>query len=698
MSYMPDKHSGAAMNNKYANLVRDKKFATTSANIVTRSSVRRFNNSAIESRNLNADVAAGNNIGPPAAARNFGVSYGAKHVATMFPKPTAGNTATAAIISSTPKPVANTLQSRLTRKPPTAERGDSKYNNTFSSNVTLPVKATTNFAKNYTIDIPIAKKPCTVYAKTFSIDKRDGPKTTANFSKSYSHNAPEPPRVTATYTRIYYNDKRESDKPVAAVYTNLEKLERSKASTLGSNTYNHSNVTSAKTVSTDKSESTEANTTSRSKVSNSDKRRKKTTSHRTYNNAKQELPNREKVDSMTHSTTFTKTYASVKEEPTKIKNNSLRTDTIDRSKSLQARNQSATPRKLNISEKTTISSSSKKTPIKAQKTFVNTRKSGGGVIPKKAPIHQPKTLPVIVPNIKKDKIEKLGVDYKGFSVDATDSDSTLTIVANKNAEEAPPPSTKAPMVKSQALYRPSAFAEKRLLQKMKTFHNYGRDGNTSARKPAAKEKSKVDEPSATLKAKPLKKTRDEIKVDKFKNEKEKHKRSTKADKEPPVQTLLCGTKPAPRIVPPEEGMTTCQFCNRNFIDDRIERHQNICRKLAVRKVQVYDSAKMRLKAVKEANNCEAVVSTTDIKKPNYNWRRKHNDFISCIRQAKAVSVQLAQGKSLSEIPQPPPSENPDYIQCPHCLRRFSEPAAIRHIPKCEHMTHNKKPRVRNLRK
>lgn len=34
-------------------------------------------------------------------------------------------------------------------------------------------------------------------------------------------------------------------------------------------------------------------------------------------------------------------------------------------------------------------------------------------------------------------------------------------------------------------------------------------------------------------------------------------------------------------------------------------------------------------------------------------------------------------------PPPPPAANPDYVQCPHCSRRFNEHAAERHIPFCK---------------
>lgn len=79
--------------------------------------------------------------------------------------------------------------------------------------------------------------------------------------------------------------------------------------------------------------------------------------------------------------------------------------------------------------------------------------------------------------------------------------------------------------------------------------------------------------------------------------------------------------------------------------------------------------------------------TTGVKKNN--WRKKHEEFIQSIRAAKQVQLHLARGGKLSDLPPPPPSENADYIQCPHCGRRFNEQAAERHIPKCVNMVHNK---------
>jgi hypothetical protein len=64
-----------------------------------------------------------------------------------------------------------------------------------------------------------------------------------------------------------------------------------------------------------------------------------------------------------------------------------------------------------------------------------------------------------------------------------------------------------------------------------------------------------------------------------------------------------------------------------------------------------------------------------------NWRQKHEEFVATIRAARAVTHALKTGGPLP--PPPPPAENPDYVQCPYCQRRFNEEAAKRHIPFCK---------------
>lgn len=93
--------------------------------------------------------------------------------------------------------------------------------------------------------------------------------------------------------------------------------------------------------------------------------------------------------------------------------------------------------------------------------------------------------------------------------------------------------------------------------------------------------------------------------------------------------------------------------------------------------------------MKKAARTVATKKPEPVSAKKSDWRRKHEEFIAAIRSAKEVQAYLAKGGKLSDLPPPPPSENPDYVQCPHCSRRFNESAAQRHIPKCATFQHNK---------
>ncbi|XP_011184302.1 zinc finger C2HC domain-containing protein 1C isoform X2 [Zeugodacus cucurbitae] len=152
------------------------------------------------------------------------------------------------------------------------------------------------------------------------------------------------------------------------------------------------------------------------------------------------------------------------------------------------------------------------------------------------------------------------------------------------------------------------------------------------------------------------------------------------------------------------NMGLCRYCNRHFNTERLAKHEVVCEKMAHTKRKIFDAARHRLRGTeaekylkkaqtrnsnKSAYSSAAAASgmTASLKKNN--WRKKHEEFIQAIRAAKQVQAHLARGGKLSDLPPPPPSENPDYIQCPHCMRRFNESAAERHIPRCATMLHNK---------
>lgn len=93
--------------------------------------------------------------------------------------------------------------------------------------------------------------------------------------------------------------------------------------------------------------------------------------------------------------------------------------------------------------------------------------------------------------------------------------------------------------------------------------------------------------------------------------------------------------------------------------------------------------------VKKSTRTQSQKAVSNANAKKNDWRRKHEEFIQAIRSAKQMKQHLAKGGKLSDLPPPPPSEHPDYVQCPHCKRRFNESAAERHIPKCVNYQFNK---------
>ncbi|XP_017760480.1 PREDICTED: serine/arginine repetitive matrix protein 2-like [Eufriesea mexicana] len=143
-----------------------------------------------------------------------------------------------------------------------------------------------------------------------------------------------------------------------------------------------------------------------------------------------------------------------------------------------------------------------------------------------------------------------------------------------------------------------------------------------------------------------------------------------------------------------ESLVACKVCGRRFAQDRVSLHEQICAKTGQKKRKQFDAMIYRVRGTDIEPFFKKGLVKKQLeksKKPEVksNWRRKHEDFINAIRSAKQVQAHLAAGGKLSDLPPPPVSDNCDYIQCPHCGRKFNKAAAERHIPKCEHMLHNK---------
>ncbi|XP_073443740.1 zinc finger C2HC domain-containing protein 1C [Dendrobates tinctorius] len=141
-----------------------------------------------------------------------------------------------------------------------------------------------------------------------------------------------------------------------------------------------------------------------------------------------------------------------------------------------------------------------------------------------------------------------------------------------------------------------------------------------------------------------------------------------------------------------QPLVQCQLCGRRFMSHRLQKHAAVCQKTHGSSRKVFDSSKARAKGTdlepylhKKGNRTSPMPQVRD-----NSWRQKHESFLRTIRQARVVQDVIAKGGRISDLPPPPPEENPDYVSCPHCSRRFAPRAAERHIPKCE--TIRSKPR------
>ncbi|NXJ27731.1 ZC21C protein, partial [Dicrurus megarhynchus] len=144
----------------------------------------------------------------------------------------------------------------------------------------------------------------------------------------------------------------------------------------------------------------------------------------------------------------------------------------------------------------------------------------------------------------------------------------------------------------------------------------------------------------------------------------------------------------------QEGFGQCSFCKRKFLCTRLEKHMSICGKNQVSKRKVFDSSKARargteLEQYQQRKSSRSPQSKTPPRKNN--WKQKHEALIHIVSQARQVQQVLAKGGKVSDLPPLPPIENPDYVACTYCGRKFAPRAAERHIPKCKNIKNRPPP-------
>ncbi|NXI07483.1 ZC21C protein, partial [Irena cyanogastra] len=157
-----------------------------------------------------------------------------------------------------------------------------------------------------------------------------------------------------------------------------------------------------------------------------------------------------------------------------------------------------------------------------------------------------------------------------------------------------------------------------------------------------------------------------------------------SDDHPPAETLY--TQAASAVE--QEGFGHCSFCKRQFLCERLEKHMSICGKNQDSKRKVFDSSKARargteLEQYQQQKSSRSPQSKTPLRKSN--WKQKHEALIHIVSQARQVEQILAKGRKVSGLPPLPPIENPDYVACTYCGRKFAPRVAERHIPKCKNI-------------
>lgn len=128
------------------------------------------------------------------------------------------------------------------------------------------------------------------------------------------------------------------------------------------------------------------------------------------------------------------------------------------------------------------------------------------------------------------------------------------------------------------------------------------------------------------------------------------------------------------------NLVNCYNCGRRFAEDRLEKHEKFCKNLT-KKRKVMDPTKTRTRGTELEQYQSHRKPSPKPKKSN--WRAQHESFINSIRYAKKVTEIENSGGNLADLPPPPAAENPDYVQCPHCSRKFNPGTAERHIPHCK---------------
>ncbi|CAK83266.1 unnamed protein product (macronuclear) [Paramecium tetraurelia] len=117
-------------------------------------------------------------------------------------------------------------------------------------------------------------------------------------------------------------------------------------------------------------------------------------------------------------------------------------------------------------------------------------------------------------------------------------------------------------------------------------------------------------------------------------------------------------------------LITCDKCDRRFAQDRIKKHQKVC------KGKQYFEKKEHKVEVQKA--------------PQTGWRQSHQEFINTLKYNRQLKKIQEEGGDIRQLGPPPVSSNNNYIQCPYCQRKFDPSKADKHIAICQNVVNKPK--------
>ncbi|EAY20888.1 hypothetical protein TVAG_437140 [Trichomonas vaginalis G3] len=148
--------------------------------------------------------------------------------------------------------------------------------------------------------------------------------------------------------------------------------------------------------------------------------------------------------------------------------------------------------------------------------------------------------------------------------------------------------------------------------------------------------------------------------------------------------------PPPAEADANDDRVSCSYCGRKFASDRIEKHEEICRRQSMKKTKVFDSSKQRLEG-EAASFAKVSKNKPKPKKETINgvpkYKLQHQELVKAMRAARKLQAYqdaVERGEAVGPPPEMPKIElvDDDRVQCPHCGRKFGEEQARRHIPNC----------------